>query len=144
VSRALIDRCGRVKPARSELHSHRLLQKLTRDGSPSFLHFPASAPVRNALEIGCGEGHWALYAAQAWQAHETTVIGIDVPLFTQEIQTKHTRWIAHNAELLCHNLCVYMTTRLHDCTSNSLLTTRLVLVSQSGFHIPITRLIMYA
>ncbi|KAI0257247.1 S-adenosyl-L-methionine-dependent methyltransferase [Lactifluus subvellereus] len=87
----------------NEVHSHRLLQKLTRDGSPSFLYFPTSSPVRNALELGCGDGHWVVYAAQAWNAHGTTITGIDVPLSTQEVQTRHPGQIAENAELLSHN-----------------------------------------
>jgi SAM-dependent methyltransferase len=91
----------------SELHSFELMQALTRDDSPSFLHIPTSSPVRSALDIGCGDGHWVAHAADVWGAHGAQIIGVSIPPSDEE-QTM-LFWVdRENVKLLRHNLYVYM------------------------------------
>ena len=94
----------------SELHSYELMQKVTRDGSPSFLHIPTSSPVHNALDLGCGDGHWVAHAAHVWGAHGAEIIGVRIPPSTDEEQRTFPEVDRENVKLLCHNLYVYIAT----------------------------------
>jgi len=92
----------------SELHSYELTRKLTSDASPSLLHSPNPSPVRNALDLGSGDGHWIAHAAQTWGAHGTKITGIRMPLSIDEEQTSLPGRDAENVTVLRHNLYVYM------------------------------------
>lgn len=69
----------------NELHSYLLMRKLTEKGSPSFLHIPTSIPIRDALDLGCGDGHWAAHAAQAWGVQGTNIVGVDLSLSVEDM-----------------------------------------------------------
>lgn len=88
------------------------MQKLTTDGSPSFLHIPTSS-VRNALDLGCGYGHWVAHAAQVWGAHGAKIVGVSIPPSFDEAQVTLPGVGSENVKLLCHNLYVYIATRPH-------------------------------
>jgi SAM-dependent methyltransferase len=90
------------------------MQKLTADGSPSFLHIPTSSPVCNALDLGCGYGHWVAHAAQVWGAHGAKIIGVGIPLSFDEDQATLPGVDSENVKLLCHNLYVYVATGPHS------------------------------
>lgn len=97
----------------SELHSYELMQKLMRDGSPSFLDNPTSSPVQHALDLGCKDGHWVAHAAHAWGAHGTKIIGLSMPPCVDEEQATLPRVPVdkENVKLLHHNLYVYIATK---------------------------------
>ena len=97
----------------SELHSHELMQKLMRDGCPSFLDIPTTSPVHHALDLGCRDGHWVAHAAHEWGAHGTKVIGLSMPPCVDEEQTTLPRVPAdkENVKLVHHNLYVYIATK---------------------------------
>lgn len=96
----------------SELHSYELMQKLMRDdGSPSFLHIPASSPIHHALDIGCGDGHWVAHAAQVWGAHGTKIIGLSMPPCVSEEHTTLPKVDKENVKLLRHSMYVYIATK---------------------------------
>jgi hypothetical protein len=90
----------------SELHSYELTRQLTSDASPSLLHSPSPSPVRNALDLGSGDGHWVAHAALAWGG--TKITGIRMPLSIDEEQTSLPGRDAENVTVLRHNLYVYM------------------------------------
>jgi hypothetical protein len=94
---------------RSELHSYELTRKLTSDASPSLLRIPNSSPVRNALDLGSGDGHWIGHAAQVWGVHGTKITGIHMPLSTDEEQTSLPGRDSENVTVLRHNLYVFTT-----------------------------------
>lgn len=115
------------------------MQKLTRDGSPSFLHIPASSPVRNALDLGCGDGHWVAHAADVWGAHGARITGVITPPSIDDEQTT-LPWVdTDNVTLLCHNLYVYMQL---GRTSDDPLIMRSQSASQSSSRFRTTPLIM--
>ncbi|KAI9444910.1 hypothetical protein H4582DRAFT_2094720 [Lactarius indigo] len=87
----------------NELHSYLLVRKLTEKGSPSFLHLPTSVPVRDALDLGCGDGHWVAHAAQAWGVHGTKIVGVDLSLSTRDVTAALSGPSAENTKLLHHN-----------------------------------------
>jgi hypothetical protein len=87
------------------------MQKLTTDGSPSLLHIPTSSPVRNALDLGCGYGHWVAHAAQVWGVHGAKIVGVSIPPSFDEDQARLPGVDSENVKLLCHNLYVYIATR---------------------------------
>jgi SAM-dependent methyltransferase len=82
------------------------MRKLTEKGSPSFLHIPTSVSVRDALDIGCGDGHWVAHAAQAWGVHGTKIVGIDFLPISKDIMETLSGPSAENTEVFNHNLCV--------------------------------------
>ncbi|KAH9081769.1 hypothetical protein EDB83DRAFT_2512614 [Lactarius deliciosus] len=88
---------------RSELHSYLLVRRLTENGSPSFLHVPTSIPVHDALDLGCGDGHWIAQAAQVWGVHGTKIIGIDLSLSTKDVTATLSGASAENTKLFHHN-----------------------------------------
>jgi hypothetical protein len=90
----------------SELHSYLLMRKLTEKGSPSFLHIPTSISIRDALDIGCGDGHWVAHAAQAWGVHGTRIVGIDFLPISKDIMETLSGPSAENTVVFNHNLCV--------------------------------------
>jgi SAM-dependent methyltransferase len=83
------------------------MRRLTEKGSPSFLHIPTSISVDDALDLGCGDGHWVAHAAQAWRVHGTKVVGIDLSLSTEDTMPIISGPSAENTKLLHHNLCVH-------------------------------------
>ena len=97
----------------SELHSYELMQKLMRDGSPSFLDIATSSPVRHALDLGCRDGRWVTHAAHEWGAHGTKVIGLIMPPCVDGEQTTPPRVPVdkENVKLLHHDLYVYIATK---------------------------------
>jgi len=59
-----------------------LLQRLS-NGSPSFHDYGNKPPV-TALDLGCGEGHWVLWAAGIWKTTHITgfdMVDITLPAF---------------------------------------------------------------
>ncbi|KAG2149489.1 hypothetical protein BD769DRAFT_338433 [Suillus cothurnatus] len=52
-----------------------LLQRLSTNGTPSFLTFNSNPPT-SILDVGCGAGHWAIRAAKHWP--KARIIGIDL------------------------------------------------------------------
>lgn len=52
-----------------------LLQRLSTNGTPSFLTFDSNPPIA-ILDVGCGAGHWAIRAAKHWP--NARIIGIDL------------------------------------------------------------------
>jgi ubiquinone/menaquinone biosynthesis C-methylase UbiE len=50
------------------------LQRLT-SGSPSF-HDYGKMPPAMVLDLGCGQGHWILHAANVWKTAE--FFGLDI------------------------------------------------------------------
>ena len=116
------------------------MQKLTRDGSPSFLRIPTSSPVRNALDLGCGYGHWVAHAAQVWGAHGANITGVSIPSPIDEEQTTLPGMEWENVKLLCHNLYVYIATRPHSGRSANHTSQ---IASQSSSRFRATPLIMY-
>ncbi|KAI0308107.1 hypothetical protein B0F90DRAFT_1813428 [Multifurca ochricompacta] len=87
----------------NDFHSYELMQKLTDNNSPSFIRNPISIPVRNALDLGCGDGHWVAHAAQAWGTHGTMITGIDIPLPAKDVRMILPEPGAENTKLLLHN-----------------------------------------
>ncbi|KAH9004138.1 hypothetical protein EDB86DRAFT_2135572 [Lactarius hatsudake] len=87
----------------NELHSYLLVRRLTENGSPSFLHVPTSIPVHDALDLGCGDGHWIAHAAQVWGVHGTKIVGIDLSLSTKDITATLSGPSAENTKLFHHN-----------------------------------------
>lgn len=98
---------------RSELNSYELMQRLMRDGSPSFLDISTSSPVRHALDLGCRDGHWAAHAAHLWGAHGATVIGLSMPPCVDGGQPTLPRVPVdrENVKFCHHNLYVYIATK---------------------------------
>ena len=137
-NRSLTDFFGR-----RELHSYELMQKLMRDGSPSFFNIPASSPVHHALDLGCRYSHWFTHAARVWGAHGTKIIGLSMPPCDDEMQTALPKVPVdkESVKLLRHNLYVYIATkprlgRSADRASSS------QLASQSSSRFRTTLLIM--
>jgi SAM-dependent methyltransferase len=91
---------------RSELHSYMLTRKLTEKDSPSFLHIPTSITVHDALELGCGDGHWIAHAAQTWGVHGTRIVGIDFLPIAKDMTESLSGLSAESTEVFHHNLCV--------------------------------------
>jgi hypothetical protein len=90
----------------SELYSYELMRELTGNASPSLLPTPVSSPVRNALDLASGDGHWVAHAAQVWGA-TTKITGIHIPLSTEEEPTTLPGRDTENVTFLRHNLYVY-------------------------------------
>ncbi|KAI9454827.1 hypothetical protein F5148DRAFT_413855 [Russula earlei] len=82
-----------------ELSAYELMKRLMEDDFPS-VH--TSSPVRSALDLGCGDGHWVSHAAQAWASQETKITGIYLPLSTDEEQTIVPLQDTDNVKLMCH------------------------------------------
>ncbi|KAH9837354.1 S-adenosyl-L-methionine-dependent methyltransferase [Rhodofomes roseus] len=62
----------------SDYHTFELLRRLnTNSNSPTF-HEYGRRPPTNVLDLGCGEGHWVLFAARAWKSAGTHVTGLDL------------------------------------------------------------------
>lgn len=57
--------------------THELFRDLNHTGTPTFCDF-SSCPPRRVLDLGCGEGWWAVSAAQHWRKHGTEVVGFDL------------------------------------------------------------------
>ncbi|KAG2138692.1 uncharacterized protein EDB93DRAFT_1090519 [Suillus bovinus] len=55
--------------------SDALLQRLSTNGTPSFLTFNGNPPT-TILDLGCGAGYWAIRAAKHWP--NARIIGIDL------------------------------------------------------------------
>ena len=58
----------------SDRYCNLLLQRLTH-GMPSFHDFGRKTPA-TALDLGCGEGHWALHAANVWKNCQITAMDL--------------------------------------------------------------------
>lgn len=82
------------------------MRKLTGKDSPSFLHVPTSISVSDALDIGCGDGHWVAHAAKAWGVHGTKIVGIDFLPMAKDMIATLSGPSAENTEVFNHNLCV--------------------------------------
>ncbi|KAH9968664.1 hypothetical protein BC827DRAFT_271409 [Russula dissimulans] len=84
----------------NDLHSFQLIRKVMGDDSPTFHRIPPLSPVRSALDLGCGYGHWVSYAAQVWGAHGTKITGVYTP---EEERTTPPLQDTENIKMLCHN-----------------------------------------
>lgn len=58
----------------SDRYTELLFQRLT-NGSPSF-HDYGKMPPAVVLDLGCGQGHWILHAANMWR--NTEFVGLDI------------------------------------------------------------------
>ncbi|KAJ6621493.1 hypothetical protein B0H10DRAFT_2017534 [Mycena sp. CBHHK59/15] len=70
--------------ARSDRQTWELLRKLNAVNSPSFYNY-GGRPPQNVLDLGCGQGHWMLDAAIAWQAAGTQITGFDMVDMTKAL-----------------------------------------------------------
>ncbi|KAI0316492.1 hypothetical protein OF83DRAFT_242114 [Amylostereum chailletii] len=79
--------------------THRLLQKVLPEGSPTFHHY-GDAPPSTVLDLGCGQGQWVVQAATTWAG--TKVTGLDlVDLVTGKLAIdsaikENITWVRHN------------------------------------------------
>ena len=62
----------------SDRHFNTLLNLLNDNGTPSFHDYSKStaAPPHTVLDLGCGDGTWAIQAANYWKNAQVT--GIDI------------------------------------------------------------------
>ncbi|KIL71577.1 hypothetical protein M378DRAFT_6299 [Amanita muscaria Koide BX008] len=67
----------------NDRYTELLIQRLTPDGSPTF-HDYGSKPPQAVLDLGCGQGHWVLTAAEVWTTSH--FIGFDLVDLTSHIQ----------------------------------------------------------
>ncbi|KZT08563.1 uncharacterized protein LAESUDRAFT_757293 [Laetiporus sulphureus 93-53] len=61
----------------NDFWTYKLLRRLNPYKSPSWHDYGKKSPS-NVLDLGCGEGHWVLYAAEAWKSAGTRVTGLDI------------------------------------------------------------------
>lgn len=67
----------------SDRYTDILLQRLVPAGSPSF-HDYGKRPPASVLDLGCGPGHWMLYAAGVWKTSQITgfdIVDVTLPEF---------------------------------------------------------------
>ncbi|RXW24565.1 hypothetical protein EST38_g1268 [Candolleomyces aberdarensis] len=65
-------------------HYSELLLERLNPGSPSFWDYGKKPPL-TVLDLGCGQGHWALYAASVWKNSQITgfdLMDICLPAFS--------------------------------------------------------------
>lgn len=63
-------------PLRSDYYTDILLQRLLPSGSPTFHDYSKQRSPASVLDLGCGPGHWILYAAGVWKG--STITGLDL------------------------------------------------------------------
>ncbi|KIJ94201.1 hypothetical protein K443DRAFT_12326 [Laccaria amethystina LaAM-08-1] len=69
----------------ADLYTDILLQRLVPSGSPTF-HDYGKRPPAFVLDLGCGPGHWMLYAAGVWKSSIITGLNL-VNLTLPEVAT---------------------------------------------------------
>ncbi|KAI0095227.1 hypothetical protein BDY19DRAFT_75224 [Irpex rosettiformis] len=86
----------------NDYYTYNLLHHLTPAGSPSFHDF-GDYPPRDVLDLGGGEGYWAVEAATAWKAAGTVVTAYDIVDLSRPLKkmldpetTKHVFWVQDN------------------------------------------------
>ena len=63
----------------SDRHFNALLNLLNDNGTPTFYDYNksvAGCPPQTVLDLGCGEGVWAIQAANHWK--NTQITGLDI------------------------------------------------------------------